>query len=87
MTGTHDRQTRELLAQIMRELKNTMYRRNMQQKELCCHTGMSPSKLSQLLNGRRKLTMTGYLNICCALGLDPAEGIRRAVRHMEDKEV
>ena len=41
------------------------------QKALALDTKVTQAKLSQLLNGKRRLTVEDYQRICCALHIDP----------------
>lgn len=37
--------------------------------------GMTPNKLSAVLNGRRKLAALEFFDLCKALGIDPCEAM------------
>lgn len=52
-------------------LREYVIRHSISQKALALDTRMTQAKLSQLLNGKRRLTVEDYQRICCALHIDP----------------
>lgn len=52
-------------------LREYVIRNCISQKALALDTKMTQAKLSQLLNGKRRLTVDDYQCICGALHLDP----------------
>lgn len=56
---------------IYKRLHNYVVRNEICQKTVALDAGLTQAKLSQLLNGRRRLFLEDYVRICGALGLDP----------------
>lgn len=56
---------------VYKRLHMYMVRNDIRQKTVSADAGMTQAKLSQLLNGRRRMTVDDYLLICQALNRDP----------------
>ena len=56
---------------IYQKIHNYVACYNLCQKTIAMEAGMTQAKLSQLLHGKRRLTMDDYVRICAAIGRDP----------------
>lgn len=56
---------------IQEKMHEYVIRNCISQKALALDTKMTQAKLSQLLNGKRRLTVEDYQRLCAALHVDP----------------
>ena len=59
------------MSPIYEQLHEYIIRNDICQKAVALDAGFTQAKLSQLLNGRRRLMLEDYMRICRALELDP----------------
>ena len=59
------------MSPIYEQLHEYIIRNDICQKAVAVDAGFTQAKLSQLLNGRRRLMMEDYMRICRALERDP----------------
>jgi transcriptional regulator with XRE-family HTH domain len=59
--------------QVLQRLRSALADSGKTQAEVGRAAGMTQSQLSRYLTGRRPLAMAGFIAICDALGLSPAQ--------------
>lgn len=58
---------------VVMRLKGFVSMHNLSQKLISMDAGMTAAKVSQLLSGKRRLTVADFLTLCGVVGLDPRD--------------